>query len=178
MANTFEIRNRLDTEFEKESDRGCAILTLCVLEECLVELFAAFLPGGNHDARHFMPKGRLSAGIANAYMLGLIDESTRSNFKLLTDIRNMFAHGVLGGASFDSAAIRQKVGMLQLPDMESVPVFKTTLDSDPRRRFMMAADSLLFTLHWMAGKVLRISRVQNPTWKIMQGAVGSLVELP
>jgi hypothetical protein len=35
MTNTFELRNELDAEFDKESDRGCAILTLCLLEEAL-----------------------------------------------------------------------------------------------------------------------------------------------
>ena len=169
MTSAFEARNRLDAEFERESDRGCAILTLCVLEESLVKLFAALLPGGERDARHFMPKGRLSIGIANAHLLGLIDEPTRDNFKLLTEIRNAFAHGILGGVSFSSSEILKKIVMLRLPNMDAVPQVRAELESDPRRRFMTAADSLLFTLEWMAGKVVRISPTHVPIWKITQG---------
>lgn len=73
---------------------------MCLLEECLAVLFSALLPGGIDDAKHFMPKGRLSLGITNAERLGLLDKRTADSFRLLVAIRNAFAHGILSSITF------------------------------------------------------------------------------
>lgn len=166
MTETFSSRNRLDREFANESDRGCAILSLCLLERSLAELFGAFLPGGDNDARHFMPKGRLSQGIANARKLGLLTDGNVANFRLLLEIRNTFAHEVLSNISFQSDLIRAKVARLELPDLGAVPDLVEELNKDPRRRFMITVDSLVFTLDWIAGSISRLKYQDVPTWRI------------
>lgn len=170
MSEAFSSRNRLDKEFEDESDRGCAILSLCLLERSLAELFGAFLPGGDKDARHFMPKGRLSQGVANAHKLGLLTDSNVENFRLLTEIRNIFAHEVLSNISFQCDLIRTKVARLELPDLGAVPEFLDEMNRDARRRFMMTVDSLVFTIDWLAGKIGRLQHQDVPTWKITRAS--------
>jgi len=162
MTTTLDIRNRLDDEFSGESDRGCAILTLCLLEECLAVLFSALLPAGESDARYFMPKGRLSFGIANAHKLGLLDDTTAASFKLLVEIRNTFAHGILDNVSFQTESIRTKVNQLTLPNMESVPDVLAETNADPRRRFMMAVDNIFLTLNEIKNGVSRLERQRVP----------------
>lgn len=153
MTNTFELRNELDAEFDKESDRGCAILTLCLLEEALSQVFAAFLPGGERHTRHFMPRGRLSVGIEHAHKLGLIGDANLATFKALLEIRNKFAHSILSDMSFTSDAIREKLLKLELPNLEAVPDVLEQLDSNPRQRFMIAVDNLFFTLSARNGEL-------------------------
>jgi hypothetical protein len=102
MEHVFELRNKLDATFDQESDRGCAILTVCLLESTISDLIGALLPDRFATAKQFMPRGRLSVGIANAYALGLIDDSLRDDLKALVEIRNIFAHRLLDGLSFES----------------------------------------------------------------------------
>lgn len=172
MTTTLDLRNRLDDEFSGESDRGCAILTLCLLEECLAALFSALLPGGSDDAKHFMPKGRLSLGITNAEKLGLLDKRTADSFRLLVEIRNTFAHGIMSNVTFQTTSILAKVSRLAMPDLESVPDVLAEINSNPRRRFMMAVDNMFFTLNEIKNGVpqlkthvaprLAITRVSQP----------------
>lgn len=166
MTSPFELRNQLDQEFDKESDRGCAILTLCLLEESLVKLIGSLLPGGDKDARHFLPKGRLAMGVANAHKLGLLDDRSFTTFKQLAEIRNIFAHGILEGITFQTDAIREKVSKLPLPDMGTVPEEFAEIRANPRRHFQMAVDNLFFTLDWVTGNVARMTKQHVPTWKV------------
>lgn len=166
MTKVFTLRNNLDEEFRNESDRGCAILTLCLLEEALASLFAAFIPGGERDARQFMPKGRLSAGIANAHKLGLISDSMSYNFRILVEIRNSFAHGILNGLTFETPGILEKVKKLGIPNLESVPDVLVAIENSPRERFMMAVDHLFFSLEWMIGRITRLPLQKLPDWKV------------
>lgn len=162
MTNTLDTRNRLNAELSKESDRGCAILSLCLLEESLAVLISALLPGGAADAKHFLPRGRLSTGIANAHKLGLIDNSTVATFKLLVEIRNIFAHGILTNVSFDTDSVRMKVSQLALPNTDSVPDVLAEVNANPRRRYMMAVDNVFFTLNEVKSSVRRLPRQQVP----------------
>lgn len=162
MTTTLDLRNRLDDEFSDESDRGCAILTLCLLEECLSVLFSALLPGGLNDAKYFMPKGRLSLGITNAEKLGLLEKQTADSFRLLVEIRNTFAHGILSNTTFKTKPVRTKVSRLALPNLESVPDVLAEVNADPRRRFMMAVDNMFFTLNEIKNGVPRLKRHATP----------------
>jgi hypothetical protein len=107
MTYEIDFRNRLNQEFIAESERGCAILTVCLLEETLHDVFAKVLPKGKESARDFMPPGRLALGVRNAAALGLLSESELSNIKLILKIRNAFANKLLNGLKFDSPEIKK-----------------------------------------------------------------------
>lgn len=112
-----DFRNRLNKEFYAESDRGCAILTVCLLEETLMGIFAKVLPEGKDEARQFVPFGRLSLGINNAAALGLITEPEITNIKIILKIRNTFAHKLLDGLTFETPEIKDQVMRLTLPNL-------------------------------------------------------------
>lgn len=166
MPTTFDLRNRLEAEFVGESDRGCAILTVCLLEEALAHLVGSLLPGGLADARQFIPKGRLSLGISNAHRLGLIDDAAASTLRLLIEIRNQFAHGLLENVSFRSPHILEKVANLALPNLSDVPDVLAEIEADPRRRYMMAVDNMFFTLNELKNSVRRLSSMTPPTLSV------------
>jgi len=120
MSICNERKNRLFNEFDSESDRGCAVLTVCLLEETLVTVFASVLPGGGQAARNFIPRGRLSAGVENAEALGLISAPHTTNMRGILKIRNAFAHKLLDGLAFESPEIRAHVMQLTLPNLDGV----------------------------------------------------------
>ncbi len=109
-----------------------------------------------------MPKGRLSLGISNAHRLGLIDDHVASTLKLLIEIRNQFAHGILENVSFRSQHIFDKVAVLALPDLVEVPDVLAQIEADPRRRYMMAVDNMFFTLNEVKNCVRRLPRMTPP----------------
>lgn len=137
MTIEIDFRNLLNQEFNTESDRGCAILTVCLLEETLLSVFAKVLPAGKNSARDFMPPGRLSLGVSNAAALGLITEPEITNLKLILKIRNTFAHKLLDGLKFDSPQIKEYVLKLTLPNLDGLSE-KTRMKilSIPRDRYM------------------------------------------
>jgi hypothetical protein len=120
MTYEIDFRNRLNQEFITESDRGCAILTVCLLEETLHDVFAKVLPKGKESARDFMPPGRLALGVRNAAALGLLSEPELSNIKLILKIRNAFAHKLLNGLKFDSPEIKNYTLEFTLPNLDGV----------------------------------------------------------
>ena len=85
----------------------------------------------------FGPLGSLSARIETAYALGLISKEERDNINLIRDIRNDFAHRFLDTkVSFQTPKIKDKC--MQLGHGRGI--------KDPRRRFMLALEYLLFLL--------------------------------
>jgi len=167
----------MDAEFAKESDRGCAILMVCLLEETLAQLFSKVLPSGEQDAKHFMPRGRLSVGVGNAKALGLIDDDMAANFKLVLEIRNTFAHKLLEGISFQSEEVRSKVNQLRLPAMDSVPEAQAEILDNPRKRYTMAVDMLFFTLERMIGGAARLPHQDIPKWTVRKAPAAILQNL-
>lgn len=137
MTIEIDYRNRLNQEFHTESDRGCAILTVCLIEEVLLSVFAKVLPAEKNSARDFMPPGRLSLGVSNAAALGLITEPEITNLKLILKIRNTFAHKLLDGLRFDSPQIKEYVLKLTLPNLDGLTEeTKIKIQSIPRARYM------------------------------------------
>jgi len=108
------------------------------------------------DARHFMPKGRMSLGISNAQKLGLLDEGTASSLKLLVEIRNTFAHGILSNVTFQTTSVLAKVNKLSVPNLSDVPEVLTEINNNPRRRFLLAVDNMFFTLNEVKNGVPRL----------------------
>lgn len=102
-------------EFIEESDRGVAILMLCVLEEDLKKLFQALVAVEGGDVRGLAPAGRLSSSIENAVLLGLLRVEEASTFLQLAKVRNQFAHNATQRFSFEVAPVRDFVDAIVLP---------------------------------------------------------------
>lgn len=91
-------------EFQDETDRGCALVALALLDERLKEILYAFL-ADTSTAKDLIdgfnaPLGTLSSRIKACHSMGLISESEHNNLDTLRRIRNEFAHAS-HGVTFD-----------------------------------------------------------------------------
>ncbi|MBP5969916.1 hypothetical protein [Pseudomonas iridis] len=147
--------------FKGESDRGAAVLTLCVLEEVLKEAIKRRLPDPPNSkykdaVDNFSPKGRLSASTVNAYMLGVLSKHHLDNFGLLIDVRNKFAHQALSDLSFDEKNIKNWVRDLKLDDKGP--------KLEGRNRFLIAATEIYFNLAGV--RIDKLSAESKPRFQI------------
>ncbi|MFK3971145.1 hypothetical protein ACI2KS_10505 [Pseudomonas sp. NPDC087358] len=154
--SAFEIFSRFQMEFETESDRGCAVLTLCVLEEQLVRSMKRRLPDiPKKEAAqlyNFAPKGALSKSTVNAYLLGILTAEELKNFSLLINIRNEFAHKALTNLRFTNDLIKNftrniKVGSTFPKD-----------SNDGRAKFLIAAADLYFNMESLGASKLEYKK--------------------
>ncbi|WP_339437083.1 hypothetical protein [Pseudomonas sp. EL_65y_Pfl1_R32] len=130
-------------EFKCESDRGCAVLVLCVLEDLLIETVKHRLPVcSNEELRSIAPLGRLSNTVSNAFLIGAISRRERDEFSRLIKIRNKFAHKALEGLSFSNPDIIDMCKKLELAD-----VFDEFSSDAPRIRFNISALIVYCSLH-------------------------------
>lgn len=135
--------NRYLDEFERESDRGCAVLVLCALEDLLIQAIKSRLPKcSNDEFRNLAPLGRLSVTISNAFLLGVLSEKERADFSLLVKVRNKFAHGAFLDLGFLHNDVVYLCNNLVLCDS-----FDEFVLSSPRRRFMFSAVMIYLMLH-------------------------------
>ena len=136
-------------EFKGESDRGCAVLVLCVLEELLQEMFGALVaPGTDRNLQNLSPPGGLRRSLQNAEMLGLLSPRQTKSFSALAKVRNEFAHQPMQRLKFDSPKI---ISVLDsVPPAVDLPPNISPTDNSPRTRFLLYASILwmimLFTL--------------------------------
>lgn len=134
---------RFSGELQDESDRGCAILIVCLLEESLRDLIKALLPNENAKIDRLAPKGALGIAIENAVLLGLLSERQGASFSGLVKVRNRFAHGLLEGLSFDSPEISSVIN--SVPKAIPWPEDEKLNNDTNRGRYLMEA-GILFTL--------------------------------
>ncbi|WP_336089973.1 hypothetical protein [Pseudomonas sp. CGJS7] len=136
---------RLAEEFRDESDRGCAVLAVCVLEEMLATIVVKAVSGAKLARQNLAPPGRLSLAIENAEMLGLIGADEAKSFKALVKIRNEFAHGVKEGLTFQTERIALLCRDLPLPVPEAVKTEVVDIRAlTPRSKFLITASLIQF----------------------------------
>lgn len=101
----------LAPELEKESDRGCALVIGCIVEQYLFESIklAVAVPS---KARLFMGKGRFAQGLDSAELLGVISARDRSALDAVFKIRSRFAHVAEPGRDFSNPEVAQEVDSL------------------------------------------------------------------
>lgn len=109
MELKLEKFGRLAKEFHGESDRGCAILVMCVLEECLRDMIRALVPDPEANLGRLAPAGSTGATIEVAQVLGMLSKRQAGSFRQLIAIRNRFAHSVMEGITFDEPSISKMV---------------------------------------------------------------------
>ena len=129
---------RLAEEFKRESDRGCAVLVLCVLEDALREVIKAFVVDPNKSIDRLAPKGGLNVAIDSTVLLGLLTERQGRAFKQLVAVRNRFAHGVFEGLTFDTPDIAKMVREAEtvIPLADGLKLDDELNDKSVRTRFL------------------------------------------
>nr|WP_314872112.1 hypothetical protein [uncultured Pseudomonas sp.] len=130
-------------EFHDESDRGCAVIAACVLEEMLSKLIKARIPDcGSDELRNLAPPGRLSVAVANGFLLGVLGERNRQEFLKIIKIRNFFAHKPLAGLTFDHHDVSHLCSKLVLCD-----VFEELGTGGARHRYVSSVVMLYLSMH-------------------------------
>ena len=153
-------------EFRSESDRGCAVLVICALEEALQSCIRKLIfdPDDKAALRQLAPPGAMRAAITNARSLGLLDEEEAKNFLALTQVRNKFAHHPLVRLSFESPEITKE--MKDLTTFVKPPFLAPALKSN-RERFLWAADMLYGRMQMRYQFIQRSSPIDdlNKRWR-------------
>jgi DNA-binding MltR family transcriptional regulator len=144
----------LEQEFDRETDRGAAILAASLLDSALGSLLYNFLvpnPGKDDDLFDgpTAPLANFSARISVCYRLGLISQRMSRDLHLVRKIRNEFAHNIQG-ATFSSTAIKTRI--LELAKSHGIsergPVWRRKhFPAGDRGEFLVSVSWMLWTLH-------------------------------
>lgn len=106
----------LRAELNKESDRGCVLMSASFLDYELKILFEHFLNGSSNMIKETLDgQGILatfSSKIKFAYMLGLISKKTMDDLNIIRKIRNDCGHG-FNSISFEDRIIAERVKSLK-----------------------------------------------------------------
>lgn len=158
LLDSIERYGRFVVEFSAESDRGCAVLVLCVLEDALHGLFRALIVDPAAKFARLAPPGGLAVAIENAELLGLISATEAQCFRLLAKVRNDFAHGALENLTFDTAQIKSKIDNLPVP----LASWSTVMKGTARERFLIVASALNAMMLFRRAQVARVSAALSP----------------
>lgn len=133
-------------EFNKESDRGAALVAASMLDEQLQEILSSFLVESPTSKELLVgfnaPLGTFSARAAAALSLGLIQENEFKEIALIRKIRNEFGHG-WKPISFESGRVADLCR--QLPWLGPA---EHEAGANVRARFNAAVAILLTDLLW------------------------------
>lgn len=144
------------SEFNKESDRGAALVAASMLDERLEDILSTFLvdtPTSEGLLHGFnAPLGTFSARAATAHSLGLIQENEFDEITVIRKIRNEFGHG-WKTISFESGRIADLCR--QLPWLGPA---EHEAGATARARFNAAIAVLLIDLLWRARLVAKERR--------------------
>ena len=154
-------------EFREESDRGCAVLVMCVLEESLQDMFKALLANeGGTALANMAPPGGLKKILENAVSLGLLSERQRRSFKALADVRNKFAHRPLQKLTFETPDIESL--LRSVPTAVEMTLIKPN-DPSARGLFVMSAAILWIVMAFKIPTIKRLEPALDPPTAGMPG---------
>ena len=168
-----EEREAFFEAFNKETDRGLAIVSVCFLDDMLEKLIRAayrkdprikILFKDNQILHSFYNK------VCIAYFSGLIPEAFYDDLKLVGGIRNKFAHSVLETATFNDVSIAQKIDRFkQIP-----PDYKNKYP--PRLKFLLITVHMgAFIQGYRQGLLelgtMRIERMNNTDIATLHGLI-------
>lgn len=142
---------RIANELEKESDRGCALVSAAYLENEIAAILEGFFVKQGSKATEALfdfngPVGTFSAKIKMAVALGLIPLEISVALDVLRRLRNDFAH-LHEPLTFETARIKQRVENL----LPSLP----TTEQTTRQRFLMKIQSMAATIHLCSAMAVR-----------------------
>ena len=156
-----ETLGRFFTEFNKESDRGAALVAASMLDERLKEILEAFLASTKASRELLLgfnaPLGTFSSRASAAFALGLIQENEFEEITLIRKIRNEFGHA-WQPRSFASGSVSSLCE--QLPWLGPA---EYEANSTQRDRFNFSVAVLLADLLWRVRLVSNEQRTVR-TW--------------
>ena len=146
-----EDKDEVAAFYERGSDRAVAVVCLAIVENRLIDLLkAAMRKDEKTQGELFNPSGpigNLATKIKLAYMLGLIHADVYSDLRLVTKIRNEFAHSVRI-TSFDEPSIKNRIeglhafGVWKSLEQKSAALTDPNADSNARLQAQILRDEL------------------------------------
>ena len=102
-------------EFSTESDRGAAILSICVFEDFLTKLLRWRLGKmGDAYGKDLAPRGRLGVTIKSCGLMHLMSADEMEDARRLVKIRNEFAHKLASRMTFEDAWVKNELNQLKV----------------------------------------------------------------
>ncbi len=140
---------QFEEAFRAESDRGAAVLSLCVIEDLLHERINEIV--GTHFpemVRLLAPPGRWGVLADAAAMLGLLSPAERDDLKVLVTVRNRFAHKAMESLAFDHVEVTDLLSRLRIYERFQVdgPAPRT-----PRERFLNGVAGIYLLVRMRTG---------------------------
>lgn len=132
---------QLTQEFRKESDRAVALLSAAYLDELLRDLISTVMLLDSEKAKKDIfegpaaPLSTFSSRIQIAYCLRLITKEQKQDLDHIRQIRNDFAHKLLG-LSFETDKIMERCNRLEGAKVDGTP-------SSNRDKFIKASVRLM-----------------------------------
>lgn len=147
--------------FNKESDRGAALVAASMLDDRLQEILAGFFIESSAAkdliAGFNAPLGTFASRTSAAMALGLIQENEFKEINLIRKIRNEFGHG-WEPLTFNSEVVA--VHVKKLPWLGPAEFEKA---SSNRERFNAAVAILLTDLMWRT-RLVSLERRETKIW--------------
>ena len=102
-------------EFGDESDRGCAILAACVLEDFLwASLHWRLGQMADSFIKELAPRRRLNVTISSCGLVGIMSRDEMEDARRLVRIRNSFAHKLTKRLTFEDEVIVNELRQIKL----------------------------------------------------------------
>jgi DNA-binding MltR family transcriptional regulator len=165
-----DLFNKLEQEFEKESDRAAVILAASFLDDLLRSALIGRLTS-NHSTKDSLfdganaPLSSFSSRIDMAFRLGIISDKFARDLHIIRRLRNDFAHNVTG-CTFDNPPVKSRVEELMRSHgiLERTRNYTNTKETmSVRFRFLMSASWMTAHLEGLCSKVQSLTP-QNPEW--------------
>ncbi|WP_148650605.1 hypothetical protein [Lysobacter capsici] len=140
---------QFEDAFKAESDRGMAVLAMCVVEDLLHERIKEIV-GVNFPemVKLLAPPGRWSVLADAATMLGLLSPAEREDLKLLIAVRNRFAHKAMDSLAFDHPDVADQLSRLKIYERFQVD---GPTPGTPRERFLNGVAGIYLLIRMRAG---------------------------
>lgn len=149
------------SEFQKETDRGAALVGAALLDDRLKQIIVSFLIEGKissgllDDAN--APLHSFSSRIKMAFCLGLISKEEYGNLEVIRKVRNEFAHR-LHGLSFSNEEIIKLCRKLKFPTRSSMPL---VWENSARHLYIIATCILAMDFDYRPERVKKEQRVSR-----------------
>lgn len=113
-------------EFDKETDRGAALLVAAYLDHLLEKLLSSVMIDDEKQVEILLrtptsPLGTFSSRVRATYCLGLITKDEFIDLNIIRDIRNDFAHELVG-LSFDNQSVADRSRNLLGSKVDGQPI--------------------------------------------------------
>lgn len=145
--------NKFQKNLENESDRGVALISAEIINNCLTSIFEKYLIlnkklRGDILENPMAPLYSLSNKIKMAYSLGLISKRIYKNLEYIRIIRNKFAHRIYV-ASFEDAEI--------IEWCKKIKIKRISVDEPSKYRYLLY-DATYYLVGYLQGTTASIKK--------------------